>query len=563
MVIKMITKKSYMIYKRYKQFIPYLTFLLIGFLFFPSAGRDDVHITYWAAYTLSNFGEIVNYNGDRVEQSSSLLHTLVLAGIHYISKANIVSIGSFLSIFFGLVTINLTGKLSLLINKEKFFSQIIIATSTPFIYWSFGALEASIVSTIILFILLTTIEFSTKTTIRNYILSLTAIILYLLVRPESFFVILLFLLITTVILFFQKERYIPFIILITTTVVLFLLLLTFRYIYFGAFFPQPVEAKIGMSIIEKVYSGIFYYKKVFNQYPFFILLTVPIIIYTTFKITKTIKNRNMFLLISLLISYLLFILFSGGDWMEGARFFVPIISLATIIAVSFYVPLLSRKYAIIGGVFFNVLSTLYFTIMFSTSYPIYNYNNYVIDISNSKEFSFFEIANRVHYRDIPFLFEFNSILKKMTDEGIRPTILSMQAGMVPYHIFQDYYKKAQFIDLFGLSTKDFTNCEVTSSLRRWKYGIAMNYNYFFSHLDALEEKCDIGAPDIIYDIGKETLNKVNFIKKQGYSLVYLQRGDIINKGVFKGGRVKGVEFIAIKTDIAIKLQLKIKEFKFR
>ena len=49
-------------------------FLLFGFLFFPAAGVDDAHITYWPAYTLAHSFEIVNYNGDAIEQSSSLLH---------------------------------------------------------------------------------------------------------------------------------------------------------------------------------------------------------------------------------------------------------------------------------------------------------------------------------------------------------------------------------------------------------------------------------------------------------------------------------------------------------
>jgi len=71
--------------------IPYLLFLVIGFLLFPSAGRDDVHISYWAAYSLSHFGEILNYNAEQVEQSSSLLHTALLAGLDLLLPLNPVS----------------------------------------------------------------------------------------------------------------------------------------------------------------------------------------------------------------------------------------------------------------------------------------------------------------------------------------------------------------------------------------------------------------------------------------------------------------------------------------
>jgi hypothetical protein len=41
--------------------LPHLYYItIIGVLLFPSADRDDVYITYWAAYSLSNFGEILN-----------------------------------------------------------------------------------------------------------------------------------------------------------------------------------------------------------------------------------------------------------------------------------------------------------------------------------------------------------------------------------------------------------------------------------------------------------------------------------------------------------------------
>jgi len=257
--------------QKIKDISPYVILLFFGFLFFPSTGRDDVHITYWAAYTLSNFGEIVNYNGVPVEQSSSLLHTLILAGLNYISNINIIQIGTFVSIFFGLSTIYLTGTLSRLVNQNKLFPQIIAATSVPLIYWSFGALETTIVSTVVLLLIITATNFSTSLTIRNYLLALFSILLYLLVRPEAVFIISCFLFVSTVIFFFQKERYAPFVYLIATTVLLFFIIVVFRINYFGSIFPQPVVAKIGSTLLlTKVIPGVTYYLKSFIQYPLFL-----------------------------------------------------------------------------------------------------------------------------------------------------------------------------------------------------------------------------------------------------------------------------------------------------
>lgn len=547
----------------YKQVTPYFIFIMIGILFFPSAGRDDVHITYWAAYSLANFGEILNYNGERIEQSSSLLHTLTLACINYITNINIVDIGTYISIFFGLLSIFLIGKLSLYLKQEKFFPQILTATSVPLLYWSFGALETSLVSTIILCLLITTIKFSSNITIKNYLLVTIAIFLYLLVRPEAFFVINLFLFILLSIFFFRKDNYSLFLILLATTILLFIIITIFRYSYFGSFFPQPVEAKIGTSLIQKIHLGKAYYLKSLEQYPFFILLAIPIVFYITVKIKETLKNKNLVIIISLLVTYLLFILSSGGDWMEGARFFVPIIGPAIVVASLFYIPLIGQKSAVIFGVLLNLIFLLYFTIRFSTGYPIYYYKDYMTAIPKSKEFSFFETANRVHYRDIPLIIEFKAILKKITLQGIQPRVMSWQAGMVPYHIFKDYYKQAKFIDLAALSTPDFTECSITNILPRNRGGISMNYKYFFSHIDELQEVCNITAPDIIFDLDNKNLKSFKILEASGYTLVYLQTGEVGIDNLFKGGPVWGIQFIAVKNNIATQLNLKIKKFKFQ
>ncbi|MDY6991315.1 MAG: hypothetical protein SVR94_01745 [Pseudomonadota bacterium] len=74
---------------RFHWFIPILgviiAFLHGLFLYGAATGRDDPYITYWAAQALSSFGHIINYNGVALEQSSSLLHVILLAVLHYFS----------------------------------------------------------------------------------------------------------------------------------------------------------------------------------------------------------------------------------------------------------------------------------------------------------------------------------------------------------------------------------------------------------------------------------------------------------------------------------------------
>lgn len=552
--------------QKIKDISPYVILLFFGFLFFPSSGRDDVHITYWAAYTLSNFGEIVNYNGVPVEQSSSLLYTLILAGLNYISNINIVQIGTFVSIFFGLSTIYLTGTLSRLVNQNKFFPQIIAATSVPLIYWSFGALETTIVSTVVLLLIITATNFSTSLTIRNYLLALFSILLYLLVRPEAVFIISCFLFVSTVIFFFQKERYAPFVYLIATTVLLFFIIVVFRINYFGSIFPQPVVAKMGSTpLLTKVIPGVTYYLKSFIQYPLFLFLAIPIVFYLTKRFKEVMRNRPLVVIFSLIFAYAAFVIFAGGDWMEGARFFVPIIAPAIVVATLFYLHFVGLKKAIIIGVSLNVLFLFYFAFKFSTSYPIFYYKDYAKSMPVSEKFSFFETVNRIHYRDMPLIVELRHVLTQMESHDIHPTIMSVQAGMVPYHIFKDFYKRARFIDFVGLSTRDFTKCDITNSLPKGTTGISMTYKYFFSNIDSIKKRCDIITPDIIYDLDSEDQVRLkDLLATSEYTLVYLQTGFVANDhDKISNYGVRGTEFIVVKAELASKLKLETKRYSFK
>ncbi|MEK7816714.1 MAG: hypothetical protein AAB281_00500, partial [Actinomycetota bacterium] len=113
-------------------------------MFFSSTGRDDSYITYWPAYTLSNFGEIINYNGDRVEQSSSLSQTLFLALANKTSGLDMVLLGKLSSIVFGIACLIVVYRLALKINKKIALTAAFLAGTSQFlVYWSFSGMETT------------------------------------------------------------------------------------------------------------------------------------------------------------------------------------------------------------------------------------------------------------------------------------------------------------------------------------------------------------------------------------------------------------------------------------
>src|SRR5436189_4068782 len=90
--------------------------VLLGGLLFSSSGRDDCYITYWSAHALASTGEIVNYSGERVEQSSSLAHVLCLAALARLIPLPLPTIGPIASILFGAGTVVATRRLAAVVD---------------------------------------------------------------------------------------------------------------------------------------------------------------------------------------------------------------------------------------------------------------------------------------------------------------------------------------------------------------------------------------------------------------------------------------------------------------
>src|SRR4051812_43111323 len=109
-------------------------FLLFGFGLFESTGRDDVYITFWPAHTLATQGQVLNYNGEAVEQSSSLLYVLLLGALCWISRLEPHQIGLAVSVLLGLAAIVLTYGLALRIKPERAgVAAVLAATLVPLV----------------------------------------------------------------------------------------------------------------------------------------------------------------------------------------------------------------------------------------------------------------------------------------------------------------------------------------------------------------------------------------------------------------------------------------------
>src|SRR5262249_33831209 len=167
--------------------IPSTILVLTGLLFFASTGPDDPHITYWSAYTLARFGQILNYNGYHVEQSSSLLQVALLALLSKFIPIAIVTLGKISSIAFGVASVIAISKLVMRVagRAAAFVAAMLTAASSSFIYWSYGGLESTLVSLTGICLIIILADYLGAQTRYALLWPTIAMFLFVLVRPET------------------------------------------------------------------------------------------------------------------------------------------------------------------------------------------------------------------------------------------------------------------------------------------------------------------------------------------------------------------------------------------
>jgi hypothetical protein len=585
--------------------------VLIGSFFFPSAGRDDAHITYWAAYSLSYFGEVLNYNGDRVEQSSSLLHVVLLAITAFITKIDIVSLGKSSSILFGVASLVALYVLTKKIEpKAAFLAAVLTGTSVYFVYWSFGGLETSLTAFTSLLLILAYGAYFNKQ--ESYFTGMAWVIvatfIFALVRPEMP-VVLICMVLGAILTVFILDKFnsanrsqyqnllFRLLIILGISVVIVFLIIGFRIWYFDSPLPQPVIAKSKELSFNILRFGFIYLKRQIT----FDLYTQIMSIFTLFSIGYVIwsqlkkKGINPYILLSVLFlaAYTLFILFSGGDWMEGGRFVVPLLPVAMMFPALVLGRLLNHRtelalyklkldasnserseepslgdgdlrylYSLgitsylntIDIVLFIVITILIgiqlatvldFTAKRSMSLPAWS-GIELRDEFVSFPVSRFELMHRSNIQAIPVIHHLDIILDRLyLAKRKNVYIMSGQMGMVPYHIFQQHFGRVRIIDLYGLTDRTFTNCEVTSDVNRGTVGLIMGYGFYFHNRKSIEDICGVPRPDVIFDI---RLRDAEVVDNNSYTVMYSQRGQLNNGSEWLKATMDGT-FIAVRDDL--------------
>lgn len=546
-----------------------LTFVGLGFLLFSSTGRDDVFKTFWSAYSLSEFGSILNYNGEAIEQSSSLLQVLMLGGLRTLFGGDVVVWGYLMGIFAGAGSIwmlFLTGR-ELKLDQQRLKALPWLGAACGFlIYWSFSGMETSLQTFCLLGLVWGSLRFLQQGQWWPFLLFLP---LFLLCRPENPFLVVASFGIAWGILAQQgkstegnrrpshsqagiQKRRIGW--LIALTLLASALIFIVRFLAFDHWFPLPVYAKAGAWGWERLYGGLRYLFIQLKGHPDLILYVLAASA-GLWTIIRRWKSKPYRLLIAIFISVGIgAVVFSGGDWMENGRFLVPWMLLGMLLLPesrtwrTWLVPVL---------IAIQLMGVVWTARHHSTGRPLWTAlpptDEGVHGVSanvgyDPGDYPWFIRSNRIHSRDLAVVKAIDDLVSAdYSKNRIAPRVLSQQAGMVAYYTAKNNYKEFHFIDLVGLTTKDFHDCPLTADRGHGFGGLNMDLPYLIADQKELYRGCGFEMPRFIFDLDNERDERKKALS--GYRVLYQEAGSVETGDVFLPGmEVSRYQFVAVREE---------------
>ena len=534
-----------------------------GLILFPTGGRDDAYITYWAAYSLAKYGRVLNYNLMPVEQSSSLAQVVLIGTFARLFNLDVVLFGRISAILGALAVVFAVAYWLPKVGQKNVPLVILLLAANPFfIYWSFGGLETSLAAFgWLVFVVFQTLYLEQNQT--GWLLAAGLLVLY--IRPENALIVGLFS--VTVLMIAVYRHFISTELLGTfharrspesragllraarlllVNGVMTLVALGLRYAWFGDIFPQPVRAKTGGISGVLLAQGLQYLADTYlnlSMGPVMLACLVGMALLLYLFFVK--KQVEPFLLnvAALLGIYLAFMLLTGGDWMEGGRFSVHVMPLICILAAYALAGIRRRPvfFVICVGMLALQLVGMYqFARAESTAIPAWK--NISLAGVNLDGYDWFETHNVLALRDMPTIAALEDVLQKSLALKSPLVVMSGQMGMVPYYTAQKFPGQIIWLDRSGLADRVFTTCPDTAGWERETRGhLHFTYNTFMRYLPELQTKCAIPTPDIIFDLG---LN-IGQVADHGFTVVYSQTGSL-NGGIGSQDHQMDVsQFIAI------------------
>lgn len=513
---------------------------------FGASGRDDPYITFSAAEAILESGRLVNINGDPIEQSTTLLFTLLLAGLGWITGVSIPLLGWIVG-FAALAAITPTAFAILrqTLNTSRALIAATVASLTPpLVYWSASGAEQSlaIFLTLVLALILSKLKSMNHHLWMIPAAAITSTLIFL-TRPDLGLATLAATATMTVLAGIRHQRtHLKYLGAITgSQAILIISVSVARLFLTGSLLPQPLGAKVGTSLIEQGLRGLDYL--VANALnPWFVIFVVIAGIIAWKAGPKHWTTASTFLMINA-TALTGGIVYSGGDWMELGRFFAAPATFLIIATLSLTRDLSCRVFIGLSG---TLLLSAIGTLLVWSAAPV------SVDSRGSNMLSRWELSttgspgvpsalstpfnrwNADHLGDSYFLGaavpEVAAVLG--TDPGKEFTIASGQGGLIPYFLRQEFGERIRFIDRFQLMTDDFADCDLTAGA----YGSFISWNQW----EKFAGKCAPPLPDMVFSIGAIPYDDLG----NDYEVVVHVQGSAVHRS----GALPQEQWLAVKRE---------------
>ncbi len=511
--------------------------VLAGFLAYGSTGHDDPHINFWFAHTLLERGEMVNYNGDRFEQTTSLLLVFLTALFTVFLPFDLVTCGYLVDIACSLACCALlVWVMRRVCPSLLYWPAVLVLGSLSFMVWTFGGMGSVLAACCLLSgVVVWWCYLDAPQLQMRHGFSLAAVTLALvLVRPEMPLIIVA---VSVFSLLFhwrdavKRQRCLH---ILLACVVGIALLLLWQKLYFSSWLPLPVLAKQSGSFLARLQPGFYYvgiYAVVNPVVAAALLLSLPLLLWLLrgFVLQRgatLVAGSLWVLLCGALLAYAGFVWTAGGDWMQAGRFMVPVIPLSALL-VTFAARLLLRH---------TLLACV--ALLLLCGYGLQRHPEFITAdaigtpawaryrmLPEHSRYSIFEQYNQEHLRDMAVIDHLREMIPVLHRQLGRPVrLLSGQGGMVFYRLAEELPGMIQFSDFRGLVEGSLTLCPLLADTRRTAMGLAWNYPDYFALLPDLQQQCGIVPPDVVYDLNDIFNDREPIFAAAGYALVHQEQG---------------------------------------
>jgi hypothetical protein len=541
---------------------------VVGFLLFSSTGQDDSYITYWVADQLRRTGRLSNYNGKALEQSSSLLHVLLLAGVSLVTRLPVTTVAPWMAIVAGASCAPVAYWLGKRLDaRAGWTAAAFVGTSAPLLYWSFGGLETSLATLLVLLALLVMINAieGSSTSKVGVTMTLFAVVL---VRPEMGLVFVVGLVIATAAVRFlvpaswsgqdgcdrgtAARRVFLAAVAVAGCAILVAL---FRKVYFGAWMPRPVSVKTGTADIQVGYR---YAVNTLVQSRTFIAVVVGAVVVATRRRALT---PGWIIAGALVATGTVAVIEPGGDRMECGRLLAPWIAVTLILVAASLGRLSASPRVAVACVLIvaNAAGVVTYAERYSTGVAAWTHlvqvhkGDRVAATLEVASASYWERRNVIHAWDSIFIHKATPVfaaLERVTAPR-RLVYASARAGMVVYYLQKDAIRRGQpfrFIDQVGLVDNTWDRCRQGVSSTR--VGKPVSWNR------ALSGRCG-PLPDVISGIPTTGIFGLASVKRR-YVLVDFQNV-VIRPAAWprrEGGR--GFQWLAVRRDLVPRLRTELR-----